>query len=154
MARKKTNVTVNSEQVKVEPISTAEQKTPTTPEPISTEEEIKPEPISTPEQKQFSTPEQNDAVEKKTGQKLQKPVVKRPSVIVVEKHKEPTHIKLGVLLNIRRGPSKTTPIITTKPAGTILPVKEILPSGWICTELDGEECFVLYDNGKYGTLIE
>ena len=62
-------------------------------------------------------------------------------------------VVLNRLMNIRKGPGKVYPITTTKKAGTVLPVIEVMDNGWLRVLFDGEEAYVLYNNGTYGRLI-
>ena len=117
----------------------ARKKTTTTVEPtISVENEmVTPVEVSTPQ----SPVEIDTAAE----------AVKESKVEEEEKAEEKREVRLKYLMNIRKAPSKSAPILTTLPAGTILTVLEQLPTGWL--HVADPNAYVLYEDGKYGELL-
>lgn len=61
-------------------------------------------------------------------------------------------VKLNRLMNIRKAPSLDAGIICTKSRDTVLTIIEGQKNGWLKVSVDGEEAYVLYENGKYGTI--
>lgn len=61
-------------------------------------------------------------------------------------------VKLNRLMNIRKAPSLDADIICTKSRDTVLTIIEGQKNGWLKVSVDGEEAYVLYENGKYGTI--
>ena len=61
-------------------------------------------------------------------------------------------VKLNRLMNIRKAPSLNADIICTKSRDTVLTIIEGQKNGWLKVSVDGEEAYVLYENGKYGTI--
>ena len=60
-------------------------------------------------------------------------------------------VTLRRLMNIRRAPSLKADIITTKRKGEALPATG-LKDGWLTVIIDGKAAFMLYENGRNGTL--
>ena len=77
--------------------------------------------------------------------------VKESKVEEEEKAEEKREVRLKYLMNIRKAPSKSAPILTTLPAGTILTVLEQLPTGWL--HVKDPDAYVLYEDGKYGEIL-
>ena len=82
------------------------------------------------------------AAKAETPAEKPKPTQKKPAQTV----------KLNRLMNIRKAPSLNADIICTKSRDTVLTIIEGQKNGWLKVSVDSEEAYVLYENGKYGTI--
>ena len=100
-----------------------------------------------PVENEMVTPVEIDTAEAAKETKAEKEA--KTEVKTEEKTEE--KVRLKYLMNIRKAPSKSAPILTTLPAGTILTVLEQLPTGWL--HVADPNAYVLYEDGKYGELL-